>query len=289
MKSIFTYIDYRSYIRDFYAEKKKTARFSYREFSKMAGFSSPVFIKLVIEGKTNVSRSSITKLSKAMGLAREEREYLKKMVLFDQAATIDKKMMYLNEMKKFQGSIAIEMLSNDQFEYFSKWYHPIIKELLDISTFNGDYASLSAQIKPPITEVDARQSVELLQKLGVVYKADDGQFHATHKFLTTEGMSMGQLAIKNMQKTMALLGADAIDSVPRESRDISGVSISIASESIPRIRDEIQVCRRRIMEIAASDAPCDSVYRVNFHLFPVSTVIPKEHRKQNKKVKHDEQ
>ena len=49
MKPLFEYLDYRQYLRDFYVEQKAQRKFSFREFSKIAGFSSPVFIKLVIE------------------------------------------------------------------------------------------------------------------------------------------------------------------------------------------------------------------------------------------------
>jgi uncharacterized protein (TIGR02147 family) len=87
-----------------------------------------------------------------------------------------------------------------------------------------------------------------------------------------------------MQRKMAHLAADALDTVPKEKRDISGVSVSIASDSLKKISDEIQQCRRRIMEIAANDTNCDSVYRINFHLFPVSEIIPEKFRKHTKEV-----
>jgi uncharacterized protein (TIGR02147 family) len=82
------------------------------------------------------------------------------------------------------------------------------------------------------------------------------------------------LAIKNVQKTMAQLAARAIETVPAENRDISGVSVSISESSLNAIREELHKCRRRIFEIAAEDKDCDSVYRVNLHLFPVSGKIP---------------
>lgn len=286
MKPILSYLDFREYLRDFYAERKKKSRFSYREFSKMAGFSSPVFIKLVIEGKANVRKSSIAKLSNAMGLKGEERRYFRNLVLFGQAKNIETKIRYLEVMKSLQGSLTVNELSNEQFEYFSKWYHPIIKELLDIMVFDGDYEKLAGMVNPPITVQEAQESVHLLQKLNLI-KKKNGHFIATQKFITTEGLTTGTLAIRNVQKKMANLAAQAIDTMPKESRDISGVSVSISVKSIDKVRDELYKCRRRIFEIASEDTVCDSVYRVNLHLFPISDTVPLKLVKRNKDKAHD--
>ena len=272
MKPVFSYIDYREYIQDFYEEKKKESRFSYRDFSRLAGYSSPVFIKLVIEGKANVSKQSITKLCNAMGLNKEEKRYYKNLVLFSQAKDLNTKMHYLDVMRGIQSTLTVNKLSNEQYEYFSKWYHPVIKELLDCIVFDGDYEKLAKLVNPQITAKEAEESVELLKKLNLI-KEENGQFTATQKFVSTSGLTIGTLAVRNVQKKMAALAANAIDSVPKDDRDISGLSVSVSQKSITRIQEELARCRRRIMEIASKDAVSNAVYRVNLHLFPVSNKI----------------
>ena len=42
MKPITEYKDYRKFMQDFYDERKRTGAFSWREFSKLAGFASPI-------------------------------------------------------------------------------------------------------------------------------------------------------------------------------------------------------------------------------------------------------
>ncbi len=55
MRSIFTYTDYRAFLHDAYTHAKATnPAFSYRYFAKKAGFSSPNFLKLVIDGVYNL-------------------------------------------------------------------------------------------------------------------------------------------------------------------------------------------------------------------------------------------
>jgi uncharacterized protein (TIGR02147 family) len=269
MRSVMTYIDFREYIRDYYTEHKKSSKLSFREFSKQAGFTSPSFIKLVIEGKANLSKSGVARLCNAMGLKKDDRHYFKNLALFGQAKDLGTKMHYLETLKSFQGPLTVNKLSNEQFEYFSQWYHPVIKELLDIIEFDGNFDALAKMVIPAISVEEARESLKVLLRLQLI-KEESGRYFATKKFLTTDGQTTESLAVHCVQKKMAQLASDAIDTFPKAQRDISGVSVAIGAQSVSAIQEEIARCRRRILEIASNESESDSVYRINFHLFPLS-------------------
>jgi uncharacterized protein (TIGR02147 family) len=248
----------------------------------MAGFTSPVFIKLVIEDKSNLRVSSIGKLSKAMGLVKTERFFFENLVMFNQAKNIDEKMKYLEKLKKTTSTIKSYTLTDEHFEYFSRWYHAVVKELLNSMEFKGDCAGLAAMIHPPIKVSEVEQSILLLKRLGLAEEDENGSLKITLQFLSTSGISMQALAVKNVQRKMAQLAADAIDSVPADQRDISGVSIGISQEGFFKAQEELAWCRQRLLEIAALDKQSDRVYRVNLHLFPLSAPIPPDLRKINR-------
>ena len=78
--SVLKYIDYRLYLREYYTDRKKNQRgFSYRWFNQKAGFSSPVYLKLVMEGKRNLTKSSIAKFSLALH-SKETKEYNRRII-----------------------------------------------------------------------------------------------------------------------------------------------------------------------------------------------------------------
>ncbi len=284
MKPIFEYLDFRQYLKDYYLEKKRTSKFSFREFSRMAGFTSPVFIKLVIEGKSNLRSSSIAKLSRAMGLVKTEKSFFENLVFFEQAKNIDEKMKYLEKLKKSTSTLKSYTLTDEHFEYFSQWYHAVVKELLNSMEFTGDFGALAAMVHPPVKVAEVEESVALLKRLGLVQWDGRGPLTVTRQFISTAGISMQALAVKNVQRRMAQLAADSLDSVPPEERDISGVSIGISEEGFNKAREELARCRQRLLEIASQDALSDRVYRVNLHLFPLSAVIPVELRVSSKRV-----
>jgi uncharacterized protein (TIGR02147 family) len=82
LKSIYDYIDYRQYLHDYYLyHKTKDSEFSYRFLAKMIGFSSPNFVKLVIDGQRNIGKESLPKIIDALGLKKKEAEYFSYLVL----------------------------------------------------------------------------------------------------------------------------------------------------------------------------------------------------------------
>lgn len=69
MKSILEYLDYRKFMQDFYSEKKRTSAFSWRDFAARAGYSSPVYLKLVSEGKNGLNRKVVCRVGEEIGRA----------------------------------------------------------------------------------------------------------------------------------------------------------------------------------------------------------------------------
>ena len=79
MKPVTEYQDYRVYMQDYYNERKRVSSFSWREFTRASGFTSPTYLKLVCEGKTRLSPLGADKVGSAMHLAGFELEYFKAM------------------------------------------------------------------------------------------------------------------------------------------------------------------------------------------------------------------
>jgi uncharacterized protein (TIGR02147 family) len=193
-------------------------------------------------------------------------------------------MASLDELKKSTGQVTAQPLTDTHFEYFSQWYHAVIRELLSLMRFEGDYEALAGMLRPQLSKTEVEKSVELLRRLELVGSDDrDGQ-DATPRFLSSSGISLETLAVRNTQHRLAMLAAQALDDVPPEERDISGLSIGISSRGFEKAREELARCRRRLMEIAAEDQASDRVYRVNLHLFPLSGQVPAERLKASGKV-----
>ena len=274
--SIFAYTDYRKYFADYYNEQKKlNPVFSYQYFSDKAGFRNKGFIFNVIKGTKNLSRSSIVKICRAINLNKVEADYLDSLVSFNQAVNYNEKNFYyekLNSIKAGNGadSEALKMRA-EHYEFYSKLHHSAIRSLIDMHAFKDDYKKLANMVYPPITPKQARKSVELLAKLGLIIKQANGVYKISDKSITT-GREVLSLGVLNFHLESMELAAKALKDLPAERRDISGLTLGISAKGYEKIRDEIYNFQGKVMKIANDDNPADRVYQLNFHFVPLSNI-----------------
>lgn len=269
MNTIFQYTNYRSFLKDFYEEKKSRERFTYRDFSKMAGVNSSSWLLHLIKGIKNLSNESIIKISKALGMCASEAEYFELLVHFTQAKDSDTRDYFYRKMLACKKSLNMAQISEDQYDYYTKWYHPVVRSLVSKVEFGNDYGLLAARLVPRITAAEAKGSVSLLVKLGLIKKDDSGNWLQAEPILST-GDEVMSLNIVNYHKQVSRLAENAFDRSAREERDISALTLGISMETFNRIKKRLQSFRKEIMEIVKESENPDRVYQLNLQFFPVS-------------------
>jgi uncharacterized protein (TIGR02147 family) len=274
MPNLFKYNDYRKYLSDIYTEKKaKTPGFSYQNFSKKAGFASKSFIFNVIQGKKNLSKASIVSICEAIELTNTEATYFENLVSLNQAKSFKERDFYYKKLEAIkpntpEGSKAVK-LRRDQLEFYAKWYHSAIRSIIDLYEFKDDYKWLAKMVYPAITAKEAKRSIELLYRLGLVKKNTKGYYKITNKLITT-GKEIRSLGLHHFHIQNIKLAEKALRELPKEKRNVSGLTLGMSQEAYSKVCDEIYKCQEKILGIAEKDKNSDGVYQLNFHLFPMS-------------------
>ena len=116
MKSILEYKDYHLFMQDYYDYRKSHGAFSWREFCKLAGFSSPNFLKLVCMGQSKLSMVKIEPVAKAMGLVGYESEYFRQLVIFGNATKDSVKKDAILNMEKIAREHKARVVDSDAFQ-----------------------------------------------------------------------------------------------------------------------------------------------------------------------------
>jgi uncharacterized protein (TIGR02147 family) len=93
--------------------------------------------------------------------------------------------------------------------------------------------------------------------------------------IITTGYEAKSLAINNFLISTNELARQAIDRYPREQRSMSTLTFSCSAEGYAQIDERLKRFRREILEIVRTDKDTDRVYHINFHVFPMSSTIPK--------------
>jgi uncharacterized protein (TIGR02147 family) len=278
MQPIEFYTDYRIFLSDYYHNKKKTSGFfSYRHFCMKAGLKSPSIYREVVSGKRNLTHTTIAAFVKGLGFSERDGKFFENLVLFNQAKSEDSKKKYLAILRGLRYRKPQKLIPVHLYEYYDKWYHPVIRELAAAFDWKDDFALLGKSVNPPLKTSEARESVDLLLRMGFLKKLDNGRYVQTNPDITT-GAEVNSLSIRQLNRTYALLGLEAIDRFPPSERDISSIIMGISKRKLSELKQVIVDFRKRVIELTDSESEeIDSFYSMVIELFPVGqTNIPKE-------------
>jgi uncharacterized protein (TIGR02147 family) len=267
--NIFAYTDFRKYLADYYqARKKAEAKFSHRFIQEKVGASSAGWFADVLKGRTNLAGNHIVRLAKLMLLKPTETDYFESMVQFGQAGSLEERNRYFHKMLAFK-EVRADMVGMDRLEFYSKWYHGAIRELLFFHPFRGDYAELARKLSPPIRQSEARESVALLERLGMVEPNAIGGYKSKDAVLKKDS-SFPSVVMANFLKANMELAIEALDRYSKEERDVSALTISLSEQAFAQVRDDVRALRKKILAMTEVDTAPTKVYQCNFQFFPVS-------------------
>jgi uncharacterized protein (TIGR02147 family) len=274
--SIFDFIDYRAFLIAYYNwHKENTKGFSHRLLAQSLGFTSPNFLKLVMDGKRNISKEAVEKIAYGLGFKKKEAEYFSYITFFTQAKNNVEKNYYFGLIAALRSSRNIVSLDHDQFEYFSEWYHPAVRELVKGKKGPLDFSELSEILGKKVSVVKIKSSLELLTKLGFIVLDESNCYRQAVPLLNTKN-ELQTAAIRQYHKQVLDYAKKAIDEVVPEQREISHATVNISAKGYEKIKQRIQEFREEILQITADDTDCNKIYHANFQFYPVTRIDIKE-------------
>lgn len=268
--SVYAYLDYRAYLRDYYLAKKASSRaFSYRSFSKRAGVSSPNYLKLVVDGKRSLSPKMAERFAVAAGLDAEAARYFVSLVGFNQAKSSAERAQFYGKLTGFQRYRQAHKLDIAHAAYYSDWFMPAIRELAASPHFREDPEWIADQLVPPIPPLHARRAVETLIDLGLLVRDPSGKLKQADALLSTGPQTRG-LHIAAFHRAMTQRALESIDLVPAAERDISSLTLGVGRNGLRALKERLQAFRRELLELSALETEPEQVIQLNFQLFPLS-------------------
>ena len=271
MVNIFEYQNYRCYLKAYYEEQKATKRsFSYRKFSEKAGINTSSFLFYVIEGKRNLTKNSIIKISQAIGHNRKDADYFEYLVFFNQSKTIQDKTHYYSRLVEIREPLDIQTVANDRYEFYCKWYHSVIREVVTLFDFKDDFRKLAAFLQPSIRPQEAKASVILLERLGFIERDEEGLYHQTENLISVKSGLESRFVIEKFQTEMLEMAKKSYDIQPVKNRMSLSTTFSISEKSFELLKMRAREFQREIMEIARIDNEQNRSYQMTLNLFAVS-------------------
>ena len=278
--SIFDYLDYRQFLRDWLEQAKQAYNFSYRFFSRKAGLRSPSVYKFVMDGDRNLTESSIKKFIRGLTLDRPEAEYFTNLVFFNQATSHDEKNSFYRKLVCSQEYHRLQPVARYQYDYYSTWYHPVVRELAISPEYDGTHEWIARRIKPSISSGQVAESLELLERMEFIKRTSDKESVKWEQSspLVTSGQDASHIPLFNYYHSILELMRNRMTEVKPDQRDISALTLGIKCSDIPILKKKIEEFRGEILKLVSSVTEPEEVVLLSLQLLPVTATENKEER-----------
>jgi uncharacterized protein (TIGR02147 family) len=268
--SVFGSTDFRAYLQDFYACRKDGTRgYSFRAFSKAAGFTSPNILKLVIDGERNISPEATQKFIKALGLKGQMAEYFATLVRMNQAKSDADKEYYFAILQKLTPQAKRRDLSAESLKYLSHWLYPVIREMVSLKDFRDDPYWIARRVIGTSSTTEIGQALQFLLKEGFIEKTDGKCTPADNMVLSSD--EVRSLAIRNYHRAMLDQAKESLENLPVEEREFGALTFVLPEAALAELKYKMKNFRRELhtwaMQIAEEQGG-EIVVQVNSQMYP---------------------
>ncbi len=268
---IFSYLDYRSFLKDAIERiQAESPVMTFRNFARLAGFSSPNFLQQVIQRKRNLGSANTLATAKAFKLNRHETDFFQSLIGYDQARDLDEKNHFYQKIAKNKRYSTVKTLDKSQFEAFSHWFIPVVRELVTHKDYNGSDAWIADRISPSITATQVAHALETLERLGLIAKnAATGKWNPTEMVISTDS-EVADLAFRNYHMAAIQLAHRAVKNIPSRARDIRSVTIGLPKGAYLELKSRLEAVWKDLLSFAGQYRESEIVYQVNMQVFPLT-------------------
>ncbi|MBK7962701.1 MAG: TIGR02147 family protein [Bdellovibrionales bacterium] len=270
MTTVFNFTDYREFLKSYYQEQKQLNKsFSYGVLAKNAKISSRGLLKLIIDGKRNLSLSNISGITTGLDLNKSESEYFLTMVQLNQAKENEDKHKYYEKLMNFPQKRRSSDLKREQYNLYSKWYFSVLLELVLLQkksqSIEDFFLWVSRSMKGKLTLKEVKGTYQQLIALGLI-KEVDGQLRQAQNFLESNAKEEVNFAIQNFHREMLTQATAALEQ-PIEKRAFGGVTLALRRSDLPRMKEFIREFRNKFNLEFSANSGADSVYQLNVQFF----------------------
>lgn len=269
---VVSYAEYRLYLKDRYqAMKAGDSKYSHRYISAKCGISSSGWFSDILVGRQRLKPVHVRPLAAALKLDARDQDFLAVLVDMERADTPESRVAAMERWLALKGPRR-EAVEKDRFAFFDHWYHLVLREMLSILPFDGNYDMLGAALSPPISGAQARNALDLLQRLGVILPQVWNRRMGDLPVLV-KSPGGDQEHWNRILKDMMKLAPGALEKFGKKERDFSALTLTLSPEGLVKAGEAIAELRKKLLLITEKDRGQNRIYQALFQLFPVSQIL----------------
>lgn len=273
------YTDYRLFLKDFFEFRRDQTKhsrrpYSYAMFSAAADIKSPNYLKLVIEGKRNLSEAMAKKFSKAMNLTRQEMDEFVALVDFTQTENPlerNQKLKVLSDLRVGKKLKAGE-INQDTWEKVPSWVAWALHALTDQKDVSANFESLYSHLRRKAKPEVVKRCLDKLMESGELSVSPDGKLEKG-RLLMSGSENVPVDLVRKIQSELIYLGLESLAQDSPQDREFGAMTVALTEEEFEQLKFELRQFRKRWTKdilVKRQQSKGDRVFQLNIQLFPLS-------------------
>jgi uncharacterized protein (TIGR02147 family) len=267
---IFTFVSYTSWLTEtFEALQGRDEAVTHRSFSQMCGYKSSGAMALIMSGRRRLSQKAAVRIAEALRLTVGEREHLLLMIELEQAEEFEARARILRKMASARCFAEQWGDTLRAYDFYSRWYLPVVRELVSLADFSEDPAWIQERVHGKLSRKEAREAIDELLRCGYLERAADGRLRQAQAIISTAS-ELHSDVLKQHQREMMRLASEALDSQPRDVRDMRVMTVAISHGQAQRVKARLTQLQKELLDIIQEDEPIEGVYQLNVQWFSLT-------------------
>lgn len=278
------FTDFREYLRAFYdykihLHKNSYSQYSYKTFSASADIKSPNYLKMIIDGERNLSKTTARKFAKALGLDKESTEEFLLLVEYGQAQDPLERNRHLKALNEFRTKRRIKSgeLQTEKLQSAPTWISWVLHAMTDQRGVEFSIDSLRDLLAGNVSGDDIRRSLQQLFNAQALRVDEAGKVRKGIVPPNQEEISPEM--IRKIQSELMYLGMEALLNGKAHEREVGTLTVCLTEPEFEKVRFELRHLRKRILKDALMSrelSPGDRVYQLNIQMFPVTKKVSRQ-------------
>lgn len=274
------YMDYRKFLLHYYEyrralSKKDLRPYNYSVFSAAADIKSPNYMKMIIDGKRNLSKDMILKFARALALNKDQTEEFEILVRFNQDTDPAERNFHLRELTKVrvENQLKSGAIDKKAWEKIPNWVAWIIYAMIDQRNVRYKADELKSLLRGKASVNEINEAMNMLERAGEINRDPQTGIISKSRTLIDSPDDIPVSLVRKLQAQLMYLGLESLYQDQATEREFGSLTLALTKEEFEQIKFQLRKMRKEIHKdnsIKRMTTKGERVYQLNLQLFPVT-------------------
>jgi uncharacterized protein (TIGR02147 family) len=272
MTSLFEYSDYRVFLKDYFAEKKRTQRgWSLAVWARKLSLKSPSTLLMILQGTRNPGPELTAGLVRYFGFTPKEADFFGTLVqLAKHQGDTGMSVLLMERLSRDAAGGKFTFLDHDTFSAISRWYYYAIRELVQLPGFRENPYWIARNLKFTVSTKEVKEAIQRLLKLGLLTRGPRGKLIPAHGNLNTAS-DFASEGLKRFHEETLENAKQSLRKIAPSEREIQGSTFAIRRKDLPKAKELIRKFQDEFCSLLER-TDGDALYHIELAFYPLFTM-----------------